>query len=454
VRVRTFFVGSTVLVGWVAYGCGGESVGHLENGRAGAASSGKGGAGSTGGTSQSGRGGRGGTQAGRGGSVARGASGEPNGAADGGASTVGGTAAGRAGRGAGRGGTGDAPGGAGSGSTPESCEMSSGSGGEAVHDPCCVGDAYGDSFEYYASAAQACGEPRVCKVTIPGWLRCQDTAPAAQGRARCCSDGRWHLVAGNQQYDADYNYSGESQLSPPCGGTVVPSSHALHLDGASYLELPLTYAADDVIFELWFRTSAASGPLLGSVATPHRLYLSEGKLCFRASEGDSPLCTAQSTFADGAWHHAALSTGTADSTPYGGLYADGTLRVASEAEYYTAIDHLRAGYGPLDDPNIATYFVGDLDEIRIWGDERHPYDILDFYATRLTGERTMAKLRGYFPLEESGTATTTQNLALDITYGCDGVPEEGAGGSGPELPNATLVGFSSATSPWIEPGAF
>jgi len=78
---------------------------------------------------------------------------------------------------------------------------------------------------------------------------------------------------------------------------------------------------------------------------------------------------------------------------------------------------------------------------------------VDFYATRLTGERTMADMIGYFPLEESDSATA-KNLALDITYDCTGYPEGGAGGAGPELPDGTLVGFSSGTSPWIEPGAF
>jgi hypothetical protein len=67
----------------------------------------------------------------------------------------------------------------------------------------------------------------------------------------------------------------------------------------------------------------------------------------------------------------------------------------------------------------------------------------------------LSRLQGYFPLEESGGAVTAKNLALDITYACDGTPEQGgAGGAGPERPDATLVGFSSVTSPWIEPGAF
>jgi hypothetical protein len=270
---------------------------------------------------------------------------------------------------------------------------------------------------------------------------------------KCCDDGRWHLVRGDTQLEVQgppYWDPIESQLSPPCGGTALPSSHALHLDGASYLDLPVN--VEEPIFELWFRTSEARGPLLASTSTSHRLYLSGGKLCFSPAENGSAFCTTASNFADGAWHHAAF-------TAYGGLYADGTLRIAGRAQNVSAwITGVHAGYGPVDDASVSQYFVGDLDEIRIWRAERHSFDILDFHATRLTNERMLSDMQGYFPLEESGSAATTKNLALDValdvSYDCSGNEQGGAGGAGPERPDATLVGFSSVTSPWVEPGAF
>jgi hypothetical protein len=379
-----------------------------------------------------------------------------------GAGAVGGAGVGGSGGRGGRGGTGgNALGGAGAGNDGKAgtCEQDAGWAGDKTYDPCCLGDAYGNSFEYYATDSPACGKPRTCDVVL-AYNYCQDAPRGVQHVAKCCDDGRWHVVSGDLQLEDTVADPEESQLSPPCGGMVRHSSHALHFDGASYLELPLTYSPHEVIFEIWFRTTAPSGPLLASQSTPHRLYLSGGKLCFSPSEDGSDLCTGETSFADGAWHHAAMSAGSLvkyreDDIAYGGLYADGTLRVpGTPAGFSASIDALRAGYGPLDDPGVSVYFVGDLDEIRIWSNQRHPYEILDFYATGLTGERTMARLLGYFPLEESDVTTTSKNLALDIHYDCNGFPEEGAGGAGPELPDATLVGFGSGTSPWIAPGAF
>lgn len=451
-HVRTF-LGLGGLVGSVAYGCGGESLSSDRRGSPVSGSSGKAGAGPgiNGGASSGARGGSGGARAGKGGSAGSGlgASGEGGGFVAGGATALGGTA----GRSGGTGG--DAPGGA--GSDAGSCEVKLGWAGENTYDACCVGDAWDDTFEYYASEAETCGEPRTCEVIVP-YLRCQDTPRGIRAASKCCADGRWHIVGGDSQLEFNITSSDlvGQQLSPPCGGTALPSYHALHFDGASYLDLPVS--PRHPIFELWFRTSEASGPLLASTSTPRRLYLSGGQLCFSPAENGAALCSSEATLADGAWHHAAFSADSDDYWPdqhYGGLYADGTLRVAGKAQVLSAsISAMRAGYGPVDDAGVSAYFVGDLDEIRIWHVERHPYDILDFYATRLTSEAMRNRMAGYFPLEGSGSLTSTENMALAIPLVDECSSVGGAGGAGPEPQDGALVGFSSVTSPWLAPGAF
>jgi len=317
-----------------------------------------------------------------------------------------------------------------------------------VFDQCCVGDSWGDDDEYYDSTPTSCGDARTCDIAIYLGV-CQDNGTITQLRSQCCADGRWHVVKGDHQYEPTpyVEYLLEDQRSPACGGTVWHSSRALHFDGASYLELPVEVGTGYPEVEVWFRTSSPSGPLLAGTSREHRVYLSEGKLCFdSAGANDLTLCTSEASFADGAWHHAAHTRH--------GLYADGTMRVEgydfNDPENVTTF---RAGYNPVDGAT-PQYFAGDLDEIRIWRQHRHRTAILDYQATRLVDEGTRRRLFGYYPLEQSGSESTASNEALPyIKPDCEGIVA-GAGGAEADLPGAALVGFDFTTSPWIEPGAF
>jgi hypothetical protein len=374
--------------------------------------------------------------------------------------------------GAGDGGAGHGGAGMDSGGAGQSCtgiEDGAGEGGVGVCsaatrriDTCCTGDAdVHDTHYYYALPAAACGEARTCAELACYNDGCDDSTKSYALQARCCADGRWHSVVNDYQLvdvGDDDGRLAQSPLSPPCGGTALPSAHAVHLDGTTYLDLPTERATDTPSWELWFRTSAETGPLLTSDAPAYSLYLSSGKVCFYPSADQTEVCSPEDTFADGEWHHAAFAAGALSypaSLEYGGLYVDGTLRTAAQLGALGSVGSLRAGYGRVGSGSTSVYFTGELDEIRLWDTARDPFEIFDYLATRLVAPIARAHLVGYWPLEESGAAVATPNLGLLPSPpdgpSCSAFLGDVTGAA--QATDATLVGTPSG-SPWIEPGAF
>jgi hypothetical protein len=258
------------------------------------------------------------------------------------------------------------------------------------------------------------------------------------------------------------------QLSPPCGGTAFPSASALHFDGAGYLELATRGTSRTPSFELWFRTTEPTGPLLSSTTTAHTLYLSLGRVCFYPDSEMHELCTAADEFADGAWHHAAVAVYDEDyfdpsyaSVGFTALVVDGTVEPQANIADAASVSSFTAGRGRIGASATLQSFTGDLDEIRIWTEPRDRFQLLDYSSTRLTAPVVMSRLLGYWPLEASASSTTTENLAAPEprNAGCDldnPFPDsEAAGASGASSsPDGVLVDFDLTASPWLDAGAF
>jgi hypothetical protein len=475
VSSKLSYVGALVGVGVIVYGCSGSSVEHrahptpvASGGRsgAGAANGGDSGAETHAGAPANGaKGGSGGTAGtgAHGGTAGKGGRGGSAGRAGGGR----GGSAGKGGRG-GTAGTVSSGAGAGNGSACVPFETGgNGSGGENCGvtevDACCVGHGTWDTTStYYATSQPACGDSRTCELHVCVQNGCQDTSHRVYQDLRCCTDDRWHVVTGNSQYviNADDTWSTPplgSPLSPPCGGTALPSAHALHFDGGSSLELPVHGSARHV--ELWFRTSTATGPLLSSTTSAHTLYLEAGHVCYYPDSSGGKLCSPEAGLANGQWHHAAYSADYTvdDHVAFGGLYVDGTLRAPDAPPTDTAPAGFTAGYGHIGASPDFVYFTGDLDEIRVWRAGRDAIAILDYYQTRFTDERMFGRLLGYWPLEEGGSATATANQAgepIVLPPYCDESHQGGAGAGGAPAapPQGRLNGFGG--SPWIDGGAF
>jgi hypothetical protein len=189
--------------------------------------------------------------------------------------------------------------------------------------------------------------------------------------------------------------------------------------------------------EVWFNTTNPTGSLFevfGGGGADRFLVVESGAVCFYVYGSPTTLlCSPATTYADGAWHHAAGTLGVINGMC---LYVDGVLSVSQATPTSSAFNYdtnFRLGYGHTDLNSTLVYFGGKLDEVRVWSIERTAADILASYKTHLPG--TTPGLQGYWKLDGSGASTT----ATDSTpNGNDGV----------------LENFTFAPSPWVAGGAF
>jgi hypothetical protein len=343
-----------------------------------------------------------------------------------------------------------------------------GHGGEGVclrHgvETCCTGsEIWPETPDYYERSVPSCGEPRICAAAVCVSDCRQDAPNTVHPRLKCCEDERWHFVMSGSQFIPESSLFGlglPDQLSPPCGGDPHPSLGALHFNGSGYLDLPTRTRSKTPSFELWFRTTAPTGPLLSSTSTAYTLYLSDGRVCFYPSIDAEEVCSEEAGVNDGEWHHAAMSSGAVPASDdrdlaYGGIYLDGKLAHRADIAVLGEMSGFTAGRGRIGESSELAYFTGDLDEIRVWGESRGSYQVLDYTRTRLTDEETLPRFIGYWPLEESGSAATTPNMAL--AEKATDICGEGIGGEGgaSAVPDGALVDFDFTSSPWLDQGAF
>ena len=235
----------------------------------------------------------------------------------------------------------------------------------------------------------------------------------------------------------DASDSGSDAASDASDGGL--SAGALRFDGTDDVVNLSTAAgaASETAFssELWFRSVKKTGMLLEVYGggADRSLYLDAGKVCFYVyTPSYSTICTTAATYADGVWHHAAGTLGTAGQY----LYVDGASAASApavKASAFSGDTGFRAGYGYIGPNGVLTYFAGDLDEIRVWSVQRTASEINA--SKSVTISPTTTGLQGYWKLDETGAAT----VAADAT-----TPAH----------NGTLVGFTTSPSPWVSPGAF
>jgi hypothetical protein len=293
---------------------------------------------------------------------------------------------------------------------------------------------------------------------------------------RCCGD-TWYAVEDGSLRGSPNDTlarvtlgsAWSDPLPPVCGATVLHSEHALHFEGTTtHVDSPVTWdssTVSDVTIEAWFRSTTNAGPFLSfrdgsSVQEYFALYLSDGKVCAVGAKDPTNVttsCTDEQTYADGAWHHAAVVLGT-----WPLLFVDGrTRKKPSTLPWPKNPLDVDLGHGPggscttgypWEDPSC--YFAGDLDEVRIWAGLRSERELADYAATRLTSAPHIDDygpyLLAYYQLEESDDLFAAQDSNADYHLVTAG-PEQW---QKPASNTAPLYGFPLMPTPWITPGAF
>ena len=176
------------------------------------------------------------------------------------------------------------------------------------------------------------------------------------------------------------------------------SNNSLQFDGSSdYLEIPNNAAFNigttSFSVEFWVLVNTTSGLEYLSVyrnATGQGWAIwkdNSGNVGFAARDnaGAYELMTGSITeIDDGNWHHVAVTwnRGTTTAT----LYIDGGFETSKNFGVGGDISHtgnLTLGYGISPSSGNATYLNGEMDEFRIWNEERASGDIQTYMSTHL-----------------------------------------------------------------------
>ncbi len=132
------------------------------------------------------------------------------------------------------------------------------------------------------------------------------------------------------------------------------------------------YSDDSMSVETWFRTTSASGKMIGfgnsgsvtgnSSTYDQSLYISSGKVSWSVYDSTTRTIQSPATYNNGSWHHAAATLG-----PDGmNLYVDGSLVATRSSTTYARGFYGYWKIGGDSTPSGSTNFTGDLQEVAIY----------------------------------------------------------------------------------------
>ena len=204
--------------------------------------------------------------------------------------------------------------------------------------------------------------------------------------------------------------------------TSLFAQTSLLFDGVDeYVSSPFAgiTGANDRTVEAWVKTSANTNSSqrvvvdwgVFSTGTRFTLNILNGVARVEVSGGG---LNGTTTITDGQWHHLAVTFDNSSSQPYsiyvdGDLEAEGTL--SNNPTTNTSAGNFRIG-ARIDN---VRYFLGEIDEVRVWDDVRTNAEIAANMNSILTGNEP--GLAAYFNME--GTTNTVGGV-IDLAAGNNG----------------------------------
>ena len=204
--------------------------------------------------------------------------------------------------------------------------------------------------------------------------------------------------------------------------SAIFAQTSLLFDGVNeYVSSPFAgiTGANDRTVEAWVKTSANTNSSqrvvvdwgVFSTGTRFTLNILNGVARVEVSGGG---LNGTSNITDGQWHHLAVSFEGASAQPYK-VYVDGTLEaeglLSNNPTTNTSAGNFRIG-ARIDD---VRYFLGEIDDVRVWSDVRTNAEIAANMNSVLTG--TEPGLAAYFNME--GTTNTVGGV-IDLVAGNNG----------------------------------
>jgi len=200
------------------------------------------------------------------------------------------------------------------------------------------------------------------------------------------------------------------------GSAATCAGQALLLEGSNYLEVARPIQ-DDFTIEAWIKTTASrSGTMwyhgnglvyadVGGAANDFGSSILNDRFAFGVGNPDTTIASS-TVVTTGRWVHVAAtrrkSTGEIQVLVNGALE---TAMTTAQTASLTAQATLAVGANTID----ALYFLGTIDEVRLWNVVRSQVDIASHMNARLTG--TEQGLVGYYRLDEDDGPTAIDTSA-------------------------------------------
>lgn len=172
------------------------------------------------------------------------------------------------------------------------------------------------------------------------------------------------------------------------------------------------YSDDSTSVETWFKTTSASGKLIGfgdsgsvtgnSTTYDQSLYLTGGKVAWSVYDSAMRTISSPVSYNDGNWHQAVGTLGT-DGTR---LYVDGTLVASGSTTYARGFwGYWKIGGDSV--PSGSQNFSGTLDEVAIYRTTLSPASIAQHYSLRSGGVVNVP------PTATFSLASSAQTVSVD-----------------------------------------
>lgn len=184
--------------------------------------------------------------------------------------------------------------------------------------------------------------------------------------------------------------------------------HSGNFDGNRKIEVMLNEPETEITHEMWFKTTHSSGGLFSIEAFEkgvnkghdRHIYIKNGDIYTRVweSTGSEIIHSSGINYADGKWHHLAHVIGKT----IGGqkLYVDGKL-AASGTKHLSGFDWQDRALIAYSEDASPKYFVGQIDEVRIWRHTLSESTINDWKAQPVSYDHPhFSKLVVYYPFDE------------------------------------------------------
>jgi hypothetical protein len=208
---------------------------------------------------------------------------------------------------------------------------------------------------------------------------------------------------------------------------AVCAGNALEFNGNNYVNVNSSvYSSQgsDFTWEAWIKTSS-NGTIIAKTTDPNggwapggkSLFIRDGKVGFDV--GFYGVLETTTTYNDGTWHHISLTVqkNVSGSQDLCTIYVDGISKASStnldvdaygESGFTTQIGYTNSNF-----PS-PSYFVGAIDEVKIWNVARTAADVANSYKGCATG--TEPGMVGYYKFNE-GTGSSVANSVTGAPSG-------------------------------------